>query len=191
MSQNDTKSSDSATSTGAASSRGTRYAVIALVAVALFAVSYGIAAARSGSSASAGNVASAGEAAASGLGAVPASSGSGSGGSGSPGCACCGGGGSSTPIEGTAALEGDVQRISVDLSSGSYNPNTIKLKAGVPAEVTFGQGSGCTAQVQSQDLNFFEDLTSGPKTINLPALQPGEYQFSCGMQMVFGKFVVE
>ncbi|PKQ38374.1 MAG: hypothetical protein CVT59_03905 [Actinobacteria bacterium HGW-Actinobacteria-1] len=107
-------------------------------------------------------------------------------------CACCGSGsGSSTPIEGAATVEGDVQRISVDLSTGSYNPNTIKLKAGVPAEITFGQSSGCTAQVMSKDLGFFEDLTGGPVTVKVPALEAGTYSFSCGMEMVFGSIVVE
>ncbi len=107
-------------------------------------------------------------------------------------CACCGSGsGSSTPIEGSATLEGDVQTISVDLSSGSYDPNVIKLKAGVPAEITFGQSSGCTAQVQSKDLGFFEDLTGGPVTVKVPALEAGTYGFSCGMEMVFGSIVVE
>jgi plastocyanin domain-containing protein len=110
------------------------------------------------------------------------------GGSGASG-GCCGG--SSTPIEGTAKLEGGVQRISVDLSSGSYNPNTIVLAAGTPAEITFGQSSGCTAQVQSADLGFFEDLTGGPKTVKLGALQPGTYSFTCGMQMVSGTIVVK
>lgn len=124
----------------------------------------------------------------------------GSGGSGATaagGCACCSGSGAATAggvtgpaTEGVATVEGDVQKISVDLSKGYYDPNTIVLKAGVPAEITFGQSSGCTAQVQSQDLGFSEDLTSGPKTVRLPALAKGEYAFSCGMQMVFGKVVV-
>jgi len=94
-------------------------------------------------------------------------------------------------VEGTAAVDGNVQKIDVDLSQGYYNPNQIVLKAGVPAEITFGQSSGCTGQVMSQDLGFSEDLTAGPRTVKLPALEKGEYAFSCGMQMVFGKIVVE
>ncbi len=107
--------------------------------------------------------------------------------------ACCGGSdsGVSTPTNGSAVVEGGIQRISVDLSTGSYDPNTLKLKAGVPAEITFGQSSGCTAQVQSKDLGFFEDLTSGPVTVKLPALKAGTYGVSCGMEMVFGTIVVE
>jgi len=95
-------------------------------------------------------------------------------------------------IEGAAAVEGDVQRISVDATNG-YDPNVIRLTAGVPAEITFSQASGCMAQVMSEDLGFYEDLTGGPKTIRIEAdaLQPGEYSFSCGMQMVFGTIIVE
>jgi len=171
-----------------ASTRGTRYAILALVAVALFALSYTIASANNGPTP--GTRLATGVTAAGTAGTTASGSGSASSGSG-PACACCGGSAaSSAPIEGTARLEGGVQRIDVDLSTGSYNPNTIVLKAGVPAEITFGQSSGCTAQVQSQDLGFFEDLTSGPKTVKLAALSAGEYEFSCGMQMVFGKIVV-
>ena len=112
------------------------------------------------------------------------------------GCACCGdtapteGGVTGEPVEGAAQVADGVQRISVDVSS-VYSPNVIKLQSGVPAEVTFGQGAGCTAQVMSRDLEFFEDLTQGPRTVRIAALEPGEYGFSCGMEMVFGKFVVE
>ncbi len=115
----------------------------------------------------------------------------------SPACACCGTGAPTAdgitgePVPGTAAVEGEVQRISVDLSKGYYEPNVITLAAGIPAEITFGQSSGCTAQVMSDDLGFAEDLTASPRTVRLPALEPGEYAFSCGMRMVFGKVVVE
>ncbi len=111
-------------------------------------------------------------------------------------CACCG---SAAPtqdgltgekVEAQAALDQGVQRIEVDLSAGYYNPNQIILAAGVPAEITFGQSNGCTAQVASQELGFFEDLSAGPRVVKLPALEAGEYPFYCGMQMVFGKIVV-
>lgn len=127
----------------------------------------------------------------------PTGSAAGSSGSGAPACACCGtgqptvNGVSGDEVADAAIVSGDVQKISVDLSTGTYVPNVIKLKAGIPAEITFGQSSGCTAVVQSSDLNFEEDLTAGPKTVKLGDLEPGTYAFSCGMQMVFGKIVVE
>lgn len=112
------------------------------------------------------------------------------------GCACCGttapsaDGVTGERVERAARMEGGVQRISVDLSKGYYDPNVIILEAGVPAEITFGASSGCTAQVASDALGFSEDLTSGPRTVKLPALEPGEYPFFCGMRMVFGKIIV-
>lgn len=109
-----------------------------------------------------------------------------------PACACCGNSGTGETIEGAATVEGDVQRISVDATNG-YDPNVIRLTAGVAAEITFSQASGCMAEVMSEDLDFYADLTGGPQTIRIEAaaLQPGEYSFSCGMQMVFGTIIVE
>jgi len=110
----------------------------------------------------------------------------------SAGGGCCGSGGSAAPATtGTAEVTGKVQKFTVDLSKGYYNPNTIELKAGVPTELTFGQGSGCLAKVQSQDLGFSQDLTVGPVTIKLPALAAGTYAFTCGMQMQSGTIVVK
>ena len=112
--------------------------------------------------------------------------------SGGAGCACGGGSGAATtPIEGAATPTDGVQKISVNVSGAGYDPNVIKLKAGVPAEITFGQSSGCTGSVQSQDLGFQADLTGGPQTVKLTGLQPGTYGFACGMNMVTGQIVVQ
>jgi hypothetical protein len=118
--------------------------------------------------------------------------------SGTAGCcgtgqkAAAGGGSAATgpAATGTAAVNGNVQKISVKVGA-TYDPSVIKLKSGVPAEITFGQSQGCTGYVQSQDLNFGVDLTSGPQTVKLPGLQPGTYNFACGMNMVRGQIVVE
>lgn len=121
-------------------------------------------------------------------GVVPAVLG-GAGAAGGAGGGCCGGGGGAE-VKGAAKVEGGVQKISVDASQG-YNPNTLELKAGVPAEITFSQSGGCTAVVQSSDLGFSEDLTSGPKTVKLDGLSAGTYNFACGMDMVRGTIVVQ
>lgn len=171
----------------ASKSGNMRYVIVAVLVVGAFFGAYQFAAARNASPAAGPQVAV--------NGAVPA--GAPAGDAGTPACACCGSsaptenGITGKPVEGAAVVAGPVQTIGVDLSAGYYQPNVIKLKAGVPAKITFGQGSGCTAQVMSKDLGFFEDLTAGPKTVKLAALQPGEYTFSCGMEMVFGKIVVE
>lgn len=159
-----------------------RFGVVAVLVVAAFFGAYRFAEARNSDPGQAGGVASL----------LPAGNDAST-----PACACCGSsaptenGITGEPVEGTAVVEGDVQRIDVDLSQGYYDPNVIVLKTGVPAEITFGQSAGCTAQVGSEELGFFEDLSAGPRVVKLPALEPGEYPFYCGMQMVFGKIVVK
>ena len=90
---------------------------------------------------------------------------------------------------GVATIENGVQKAAVQVGF-DYQPGVIRLKAGVPAEITFSQAQGCTAQVQSQALGFQEDLTTGAKTVKLKDLKPGTYEFACGMNMVRGQIVV-
>jgi len=91
--------------------------------------------------------------------------------------------------EGTATVSGAVQRISVDVSQGFYAPTVVHVKAGVPVEIAFGQGQGCLSRVQFPDFGVDQDLSQGGAAVKLPAMKPGEYQFHCGMSMVFGKVV--
>lgn len=162
-----------------------RYVILAVMVAGAFFGAYQFAQARTAGSSATAALAP--------QGAAPA----GQSAAGGAGCACCGStaptanGVTGDPVEGAAKLEGNVQKISIDLSQGYYAPNVIKLKAGVPAEITFGESSGCTGQVTSNQLGFFEDLTTGPKTVKLDGLDAGEYEFTCGMQMVYGKIVVE
>ncbi|PKQ29113.1 MAG: hypothetical protein CVT60_07045 [Actinobacteria bacterium HGW-Actinobacteria-10] len=160
-----------------------RYLLIAVLVLFAFFASYRFALAARGDGGTVTGVSPAG--------ALTQVANNGTAGAGGAGCACCGNSGSSTPVEGTAVADADgVQRITVDATNG-YNPNVIKLAAGVPAEITFTQAQGCMAQVMSEQLGFYEDLTGGPKTIKLDGLTAGTYEFSCGMQMVFGQIVVE
>ena len=122
-----------------------------------------------------------------------ASAGGGAGGGccgGGAGGGCGGGGGES--VEGSTVVEGDVQRIAVDTSAGSFSPNLVRAKAGVPIEIEFSQApGGCMSGVWFPDFNVQEDLTGGPKTVTLPALEAGEYPFYCQMQMISATLVVE
>lgn len=106
-------------------------------------------------------------------------------------CACCGGGATGPSVTGTATVDGGVQRITVDTSTGRYVPDVVVLKRGVPTEITFTQASGCLQVVEIPDLGVTADLGSGPVTVKLPALDPGEHGFNCGMRMVFGQIVVQ
>lgn len=84
------------------------------------------------------------------------------------------------------ASGGAGQHFSVDLSSGSYQPNEITAKAGEPVSITFGQGQGCVQRLVFPSFNIATDLSQGPKTFDLGSLKPGDYRWSCGMNMQHG-----
>ena len=194
------------TNTTTSQNNALRIAVIAGLIVAAFFGAYRFASARSGQSplASARTLAAApisgvpqqgtSSAGAAGTGASGSSGASTAGG----GCACCNGasaaptsgGVTGDPVTGTAHLAGGVQVIGVKVTT-TYSPNIIRLKAGTPAEITFSQAAGCTSEVVSQELGFAEDLSAGPRVVKLGALKKGTYAFSCRMNMVLGKIVVE
>jgi plastocyanin len=165
--------------------KGTRWGVVAMLVGVSFFGSYAFAQAKGSAPAGAtgGDIVSSTASATSGGASAPAGGGG-----------CCGSGAqapASAQAPKAAEIVGGVQKISVDVSKGYYDPSVIELKAGVPAEITFSQASGCTGQVQSQDLGFSEDLSSGPKTVKVAALTAGTYSFACGMNMVFGSVVVK
>jgi hypothetical protein len=117
--------------------------------------------------------------------------GGGAGGAGGAGFACCGGGGPQKTVKGSTTVAGAVQKVTIDLTTGSYSPNEITAKAGVPIEITFkGPASSCNGAIVSQDLGINGDYTNGG-VVNVPALKAGTYTWACSMQMYTGKLIVK
>ena len=174
-----------------------RYVLIGVLVVAAFFGAYKFASASS-ERVSAGQAVAATAGAAAGTQVAAGSTGAASGAQGSSGAAaggcgmgCCGGGESNAEVSGSATVSGNVQKVTIDLTTGSYSPNKITAKAGVPLELDFkGPASGCNGQVVSQDLGFQQDVSNGG-TIKVGALKPGTYSFACSMNMYTGKIVVE
>ncbi|MFA5844635.1 MAG: cupredoxin domain-containing protein [Coriobacteriia bacterium] len=83
-----------------------------------------------------------------------------------------------------------VQRLTVRVTDG-YEPDRIIVAAGIPVELTFTEGHGCLGRVVFEGLGIEADLEQGGAVVSLPALEPGEYPFSCGMHMVHGTLVAE
>ncbi|GIP70690.1 MULTISPECIES: cupredoxin domain-containing protein [Lactiplantibacillus] len=85
------------------------------------------------------------------------------------------------------------QNININVN-GKYEPAEVTVKQGVPAQLTFTRTStqGCLEHVHSTDLGFATDLPiDQPQTVTIPTDQAGEFTFSCGMDMVSGKVVVQ
>ena len=98
------------------------------------------------------------------------------------------------PRKATAAmLAGGVQRLEVTVKGG-YRPEVIRVRQGVPVELTFDrQESGdCTARVVFPEFQASAALPAWQRTtVRLDPSQPGEFGFACGMNMIHGTLIVE
>ena len=77
---------------------------------------------------------------------------------------------------------------------GGYDPDTIVTRAGRPLRLTFTRHDTwpCADRVVFPDFGIsvmlppFEDVV-----VDLPAGEPGEHDFTCQMQMLHGRIVVD
>lgn len=73
-----------------------------------------------------------------------------------------------------------------------YNPDNLVLKAGTPSMINFKtERIGCTGIVISDELGFNVTLKENTNNyVNIKALEPGTYNYSCGMGMYQGTVTV-
>lgn len=94
-----------------------------------------------------------------------------------------------------AATGPAVQRVEIEVTGRGYEPSTVELRAGVPADLVFTRttGSGCAGQVQIKELGVEPTvLPQGePVTIRITVPEPGRYTFACGMNMLKGTIVAK
>jgi len=93
----------------------------------------------------------------------------------------------------SAQLDGGVQRAVVTVRGG-YSPEVIRLRQGVPAQLTFDrQESGdCTSRVVFPDFRVSAALPAFQRTtVGLAPASAGTFGFACGMNMVHGTLLVE
>ena len=75
------------------------------------------------------------------------------------------------------------------VEDGTYQPARLRVAAESPVTLRFlrRDESPCAETVIFPGLDFSAALPLGkPVTLQLPALQPGEYEFHCQMQMYRG-----
>ena len=76
--------------------------------------------------------------------------------------------------------------------SNGYSPRSVSVAAGKPIlwKITNNGVSGCTGGIISRDLfGGTVQLINKVTEINLPALKPGTYRYTCWMGMVGGEIV--
>jgi plastocyanin domain-containing protein len=95
------------------------------------------------------------------------------------------------PVE--ATRQDGAQTAIVEINSKGFEPGSLKLKAGVPAKVTFVRKTdeSCAKEVVIKDYDIERKLPlNQPVTVEFTP-RKGEFGFACGMNMVKGKLIVE
>jgi plastocyanin domain-containing protein len=92
------------------------------------------------------------------------------------------------------AVEQDgAQTATVEVTDKGFEPSGLKLKAGVPAKVTFTRKTDatCAKEVVIKEYNINRKLPlDEPVTVEFTP-RKGEFSFACGMNMIKGKLIVE
>ncbi len=89
--------------------------------------------------------------------------------------------------------EAGVQEIDITVRGG-YSPDVVVLRAGVPVRLNFyrDETASCSESVILGDFGIARDLPAFKTTqIEFTPRRPGEYIFTCGMNMLRGKLIVE
>jgi len=87
-----------------------------------------------------------------------------------------------------------LQSVTVTLNEKGYQPDSFKLRQGVPARITFVRKveSGCGTEVVLADYNIKRELPfNRAVTVEFTPTKAGEFKFACGMDMLRGKIIVQ
>ena len=88
---------------------------------------------------------------------------------------------------------GGVQAASVTLAEQGYQPDSLTLRRGVPARITFVRKTDatCGTEIVLPDYNVKKPLPlNRPVVVEFTPARAGEFKFTCGMDMLRGKVVV-
>lgn len=89
--------------------------------------------------------------------------------------------------------DGGVQEVKITVKGG-YSPDVVRVKQGRPVRLDFyrDETSSCSEQVIFGDFGIARDLPAFRTTpVEFTPDKPGEFTWTCGMNMLRGKLVVE
>ncbi len=92
-----------------------------------------------------------------------------------------------------AHLVGGVQDVDVTVKGG-YLPSVIRVREGVPLRLRFDrqESSDCTSRVVFADFGASKTLPAfGTAMLEFTPYKAGEFDFTCGMNMIHGTLVVK
>ncbi|MFH0951105.1 MAG: cupredoxin domain-containing protein, partial [bacterium] len=93
----------------------------------------------------------------------------------------------------TEPVISDQQIVKMTLDGRGYRPDILYVKQGVPVKwiIDVDRVRGCTRDIILQgNYNIKKSLVAGQNIIEFTPQDIGEIPFSCGMEMIWGKFVV-
>ncbi|MFH1780269.1 MAG: cupredoxin domain-containing protein [Candidatus Micrarchaeota archaeon] len=94
------------------------------------------------------------------------------------------------PSLGGGFSSSEVQEVELKaLSTGSYDKQTLTVKAGIPVKLTFSaeKNAGCGRQLVIPDFGVNLVVNAGEfKTVEFTPVKTGEYAYRCGMNMFRG-----
>ena len=92
----------------------------------------------------------------------------------------------------SAAGNGEIQKITLSMKNYNYYPNTIKVKEGVPVEITLDEGVvGCYRAFTIRDFGVQVYSKTPNEKITFTPNKKGTFGFSCAMGMGRGTLIVE
>jgi plastocyanin domain-containing protein len=86
-----------------------------------------------------------------------------------------------------------VQKVTVALTEKGYEPTSLKLRRGVPAQVTFIRkvSATCGTEIVIADYNIKRALPlNEPILMEFTPKKSGTFAFTCGMGMLRGSLIV-
>ncbi|MEK7167732.1 MAG: cupredoxin domain-containing protein, partial [Patescibacteria group bacterium] len=89
--------------------------------------------------------------------------------------------------------QGEFQEVRMELNYGQYIPSVLEVKVGIPVRwiIDVKHSTGCTNIIQIPKHRIRQRLKEGINTIEFTPQEKGRLDFSCGMQMVWGRFIVK
>jgi RND family efflux transporter MFP subunit len=87
-----------------------------------------------------------------------------------------------------------IQSVTVTLNAKGYQPARVKLKQGVPAQVTFLRKveATCGTEIVIGEYGIKRELPlNEPVMLEFTPTKTGEFKFACGMDMLRGKIIVK
>ena len=92
-----------------------------------------------------------------------------------------------------AASKTGAQTVTV-VVQGGYKPDLIVAKRGIPLKLVFDrrEDSPCSDEIVLPDFGIRRALPAHAKTeLTVKPEHPGEFEFTCGMNMLRGRLIVE